>query len=312
MKKCVGVVCLALVCAACGVQKPATPSSRFLAWSEQDLSPKRVCVLPFTNETGQADVGGQVRRSFAGHLSLKRFTDVELYEIDTNLPPDWKQLPAQTLGETLGCHALVYGIVTQANRLYLGLYADIALDGGILLIDTKTGQSLAEESYATRFRHGDVPLSVLGIVPSAVMMLRNITNEQMLRAIDDLGRNLAALVPDLPHPAPTSSLARPETAVAPPPASPPAPDVVRHAPSGPASYGLQVAAFRSPEQAAYAVQLLQEKGYQAEIVASPEQGSRWHRVVLGPFSSAARAKQVGAAIRRDLPFSPIVKVSVVP
>lgn len=304
MKKCVGVMCLAFVCTACGSQKPVLPSSSFLAWSQQGLSSKRVCVLPFTNETRQAGVGGQVRRSFAGHLSLKRFTDAELHEIDAKLPPDWKQLPAQTLGETLDCHALVYGTVTQAHRLYLGLYADIALDGGILLIDTKTGQLLVEQSYATRFRHGDVPLSVFGVVPSAVMMLRNITDARMQIAIDDLGRNLAALVPDLPHPPPTSSLIRPEPAAA--------PDVARQSPSDTTSYHLQVAAFRSPEQAAYAVQLLQEKGYQAEMLALLEADTRWHRVVLGPFPSAARAEQAGAAIRRDLPFSPIVRASVAP
>ena len=183
-----------------------------MAWSQQESSPRRLCVLPFTNESGQPDVGGQVRRSFAGHLSIKRFRDVELHEIDSRLPSDWRQLPAQSLGEILGCHALVYGIVTQADRLYLGLYADIALDGGILLIDAQTGQTLVEESYATRFRHGEVPLSLLGIAPSAVLMLRHLTNKQMLRAIDDLGRNLAALVPDLPPRPPASSPDRAETA----------------------------------------------------------------------------------------------------
>ena len=92
----------------------------FCDWSQQESSPRRLCVLPFTNESGQPDVGGQVRRSFAGHLSIKRFRDVELHEIDSRLPSDWRQLPAQSLGEILGCHALVYGIVTQADRLYLG------------------------------------------------------------------------------------------------------------------------------------------------------------------------------------------------
>ncbi len=310
MKICIGAVCLAFVCMACGPKKSAIPSSHFLAWSNQDLSPRRVCVLPFTNETEEVGVGGQVRRSFAGHLSLKRFTDVELYEIDAKLPSDWKQLPAQTLGKTLDCHALVYGIVTQAKRLYLGLYADIALDGGILLIDAKTGQSLIEEVYATRFRYGGVPLSVFGIVSNAVMMLRNISETRMQLAIDDLGRNLAALVPDLPYLPPTPSLAPPQTAGV--PSAPPSPPVARQAPPDTTSYHLQIAAFLSPKQAASAVQMLQEKGYQAEIVVSPKQETRWHQVGLGPFPSATRARQVGAAIRQDLPFSPIVRASVVP
>ena len=113
-----------------------------MAWSQQEASPRWLCVLPFTNETDQPEVGRQVRRSFAGHLSVKRFRDVELHEIDTNLPADWRQLPAQSLGKILGCHALAYGLVSRARRLYLGVYADIALDGGILLIETHTGRTL--------------------------------------------------------------------------------------------------------------------------------------------------------------------------
>jgi hypothetical protein len=38
------------------------------------------------------------------------------------------------------------------------------------------------------------------------MTLRNVTDEQMLRAIDDLGRNLASSVPDLPDPLDTQAL----------------------------------------------------------------------------------------------------------
>ncbi len=301
MNKWVGVVWLVVLCTACGPHKPTPPSSHFVTWSQQESSPRRLCVLPFTNESGQPDVGGQVRRSFAGHLSIKRFRDVELHEIDSRLPSDWRQLPAQSLGEILGCHALVYGIVTQADRLYLGLYADIALDGGILLIDTQTGQTLVEESYATRFRHGEVPLSLLGIAPSAVLMLRHLTNEQMLRAIDDLGRNLAALVPDLPSPPPVSGLDPAETA-----------DTPSAAPAGAVVYQLQVAAFRSSERATQAAQLLQDEGYQAEVVDLPGADTHWYRVVLGPFPSAARAEQVAAAIGRTLPFSPIVRISPLP
>ena len=202
MQRWIGVVWLVVLCTACGPPKPAPPSSQFVAWSHQAVSPRWLCVLPFTNETGQPEVGSQVRRSFAGHLSVKRFRDVELHEIDTTLPADWRQLPAQSLGEILSCDALVYGLVSRARRLYLGVYAEIALDGGILLIETHTGRTLVKEAYSTRLRQGGVPLSPLGLVAGTVLTLRHISPVQMLRAIDDLGRNLAAAVPDLPAPRP--------------------------------------------------------------------------------------------------------------
>ena len=198
MQRWIRVVWLVVLCTACGPYKPAPPSAQFVAWSQQGTSPRWLCVLPFTDETDQPEVGIEVRRSFAGHLSIKRFRDVELHEIDANLPADWRQLPAQSLGEILGCHALVYGIVSRARRLYLGVYAEIALDGGILLIETHTGRTLVKATYRTRLRRGGVPFSPLGIAAGTVMTLRHINAAQMVRAIDDLGRNLAAAVPDLP------------------------------------------------------------------------------------------------------------------
>ena len=212
MQQWIGVVWLVAMCTACGPHKPAPPSAQFVAWSQQGASPRWLCVLPFTNETDQPEVGRQVRRSFAGHLSIKRFRDVELHEIDTNLPTDWRQLPAQSLGKILGCHALAYGLVSRARRLYLGVYADIALDGGILLIETRTGQTLVKATYRTRLRRGGVPFSPLGLVAGTVMTLGHITDAQMLRAIDDLGRNLATAVPDLPPPSPALRPGRDRTA----------------------------------------------------------------------------------------------------
>ena len=212
MNKWVGVAWLVVLCTACGPREPTPPSSHFVTWSQQESSPRQLCVLPFTNESGQPDVGGQVRRSFAGHLSIKRFRDVELHEIDSRLPSDWRQLPAQSLGEILGCHALAYGLVSRARRLYLGVYADIALDGGILLIETRTGRTLVKATYRTRLRRGGVPFSPLGLVAGTVLTLRHINDEQMVRAIDDLGRNLAAAVPDLPPPPPAPSPGRDRTA----------------------------------------------------------------------------------------------------
>ena len=198
MQRWIRVVWLVVLCTACGPHKPAPPSAQFVAWSQQGASPRWLCVLPFTDETDQPEVGIEVRRSFAGHLSIKRFRDVELHEIDANLPADWRQLPAQSLGEILGCHALVYGLVSRARRLYLGVYAEIALDGGILLIETHTGRTLVKATYRTRLRRGGVPFSPLGIAAGTVMTLHHITDAQMVRAIDDLSRNLAAAVPDLP------------------------------------------------------------------------------------------------------------------
>jgi hypothetical protein len=301
MERTTELVCgigLALVCAACSPQKPAVATPNFTAWSQDtrpETNPKRVCVLPFANRTGKKEISGLVRESFAGHLSIKRFVDAELYEIDEELPDNWDQLPARSLGQTLGCQALVYGLVSKASRTYLGIYSGISLDGGILIVDTQTGKSLVEESYSTRFRSGGLPLSPIGVLLSAILNLRTITSEQMVRAVDDLARHLAAAVPDLPEvgAGDDAELAQSAVSVA----------------SAHDAYRVQVAAFRSSSEAQHAVQLLRDEGYQPQITPANDSENPWHRVVIGPFPSVAKAQQISFAIQQILPFSPVVNMA---
>src|SRR5712691_6380980 len=248
---------LSLLSSACTTQalKPmvsATPTPAFVHWSQNGVADKRICVLPFTDQTGTDGLAVYVRQSFAGHLSPKRFSDAELYEIDARLDTltgDWRNQSSQRLGKTLQCDALVYGQVTTAKRLYLGLYSQLTLEGGIRVVDAATGQSLVAESYATKFRAGALPLSPFEIVPDAVMSLHNMNDTQLVRAIDDLGRHLADTVPDLP----ATSLA---TQITQPPSPPPVktPPLERDAPQVPTHaeedrYQVQVASFSSPREA---------------------------------------------------------------
>jgi hypothetical protein len=93
---------LALLFFACSTQavkpaNPAAPTPAFVAWSQSGVPEKRACVLPFTDQTGTAGLAASVRESFAGHLSIKRFADAELHELDVRLktiPGDWKNQPA--------------------------------------------------------------------------------------------------------------------------------------------------------------------------------------------------------------------------
>lgn len=178
------------------------PTPRFVAWSQTDpTTPKRVCILPFADKVNVPGLANQIRQSFAGHLSIKHFVDAELYEVDSllqTLGPGWRALSAQELGRGLNCNALAYGEVTQASRLYLALYSQLTLEGNILLVDAETGQTLVKDTYATKFRSAGVPLSPLSLVPDAIRNLSNLSDVQMVRAVDDLGRNLADKVPDLP------------------------------------------------------------------------------------------------------------------
>jgi len=311
------VVCgigLSLLFSACATQavkpaSPATPTPAFVAWSQSGVPNKRVCVLPFTDQTRTEGLAAYVRESFAGHLSIKRFSDAELYEIDSRLnamPEDWKTQPAQGLGKVLLCDALIYGEVTTAKRLYLGLYSQLTVEGGIRVVDVATGQSLITEAYATKFRAGALPLSVLGVVPGAVMSLRNMADAQLVRAIDDLGRHLAEKVPDLPVPAAVQHVAQPVSS--PPVKVPPVGEDTPEVPTRTEQdhYQVQVASFRSSSAAQQAARLLRDKGYHPAIAESNETAQALHRVIVGPFPSIREARQVSAQIEKILRVTPMV------
>ncbi len=270
---------LSLLSSACTTQalKPmvsATPTPAFVRWSQNGVPDKRICVLPFTDQTGTDGLAVYVRQSFAGHLSPKRFSDAELYEIDARLDTltgDWRNQSSQRLGKTLQCDALVYGQVTTAKRLYLGLYSQLTLEGGIRVVDAATGQSLVVESYATKFRAGALPLSPFSVVPDALMNLRNMNDTQLVRAIDDLGRHLEVPVQ-----------AEQER------------------------YQVQVASFSTPREAQQVARLLRDKGYRPAIAETTGTPQVWHRVLVGPFPSMHEAQQVSVEIQKILRLTPLV------
>jgi cell division septation protein DedD len=340
------MVWLSLLFAACAKTTPSIPTPHFLAWSQDHATPKRMCVLPFLDRTHTPGIATQVRQSVAGHLSVKHFTDVELSDIDERLSQvgeEWRNFSPQQVGKTVGCDAMLYGEVTEASRLYLALYSQLTVAASLHLVDATTGQTLAQESYATKFRAAGVPLSPLAIVPDVVKTLANLSETQMTRAIDDLGRNLVEKLPNLP----ARRLPSQEQFATAAPASPalltampvsgeafalsardnqPAaveiatvsflPPTVSRAEKPTLSvpptsgtqrrYRLQVAEFRMYRDAQRVVRLLRNKGYPAMIAQTVEEQQTWNRVVLGPYPSLQEAQQVGASIEKISSLSPVV------
>ncbi len=198
-------ICGVLICLllpACSPRKPPIPTQNFLTWSQQAPSHKKqMCVLPFENTSHIDGLDEKVRQGVAGHLSVKRFTDVELHEIDARLADiaKWHRLAPQDLGRRLNCDVLVYGLVSKPDTIYVGVYSQLALIGTLRVVGVVTGDVLLHETYTTRLHDLGVPFSPVGLVSSMVRNLWTFTDTRFARAIDDLSRNLAALVPDLPE-----------------------------------------------------------------------------------------------------------------
>ncbi len=193
---------LCLLLPACSPTKPPTPTQNFVTWSQHaPPDKKQMCVLPFENTSHIEGLDEKVRRGVAGRLSVKRFTDVELHTIDARLAeiPHWYRLPPSDLGRQINCDVLVYGLVSKPGNIYVGVYAQLALAGTLRIIGVATGDVLLHETYITRLHDLGLPLSPVGLVASMVRNLWTFTDARFVRAIDDLSRNLAALVPDLPE-----------------------------------------------------------------------------------------------------------------
>ena len=297
----IGGVLICLLSSACSSHKPPTPTPNFVTWSQQaDPHKKRLCVLPFENTSQIDGLAEKVRQGVAGHLSVKRFTDIELHEIDARLADiaEWHGLTPQDLGRRLNCDVLVYGLVSKPDTIYAFIYSQLALIGTLRVVGVATGAVLLHETYATRLHDLGLPLSPVGLAVSMVRNLRTFTDTRFVRAVDDLSRNLAALVPDLPETdASASTVSQKQASAVTRPARP-----VRQ----PQVYQVQVAAFRSHDEAQRAARLLHQEGYTPAIAEVARMKQAWHRVIIGPFSSARSARETGVQIREKLPFDPIV------
>lgn len=294
-------VMLCLLLPACSSRKPPTPTQNFMTWSQQALPHgKQLCVLPFENTSHIDGLDEKVRQGVAGHLSVKRFTDVELHAIDARLASidNWHKLTPQDLGRQLKCDVLVYGLVSKPDNIYVGVYSQLALIGTLRVVGVASGDVLLHETYTTRLHDMGLPLSPVGLVASMVRNLWTFTDIRFVRAIDDLSRNLAALVPDLPETgASTSTASQKQGSAVTRPARP-----VRR----PQIYQVQVAAFRSHDKAQRAARLLHQEGYAPAIAEVARMKQEWHRVLIGPFSSARSAYETSGQIKEKLPFDPIV------
>lgn len=306
-----GVLLLGSACArTAAIHAPPVlkPSSTFAAWSQRGGSEKRICVLPFTNRTQSEGLADRVREGFFGRLALKRFSDVELLELDARLqalPEAWSQLSPRQLGQTLQCDALVYGEVTEASNLYLGVYAQFTLEGKIQLVDASSNETLAIGSHVTKFRDGGAPFSWLAVVPNVVLNLRTFTSEQSLRAVDDLARNLADKIPDLPADAFDNPVVALHSG-----ASDESEQKRALSSINPVAvldqYRVQVAAFSQPGEAQQVAQQLRNEGFQPIVVTAATDDRLWHKVLLGPFPSREIAQKTGVRVQQRLHLSPMI------
>lgn len=114
-----------------------------------ELAPRSIAVLPFGNMGPDLDATPLVRPIVAERLRYKGYLVPALSEVDQILKEngvmishDVHMFTPRELGEMLGVDAAMFGIVTDFTTKFAALYASVAVQLRLELVDCRTGETL--------------------------------------------------------------------------------------------------------------------------------------------------------------------------
>ena len=254
-----------------------------LHWTKRTNSPKTVVIMPFDNETKEEGIQKLVRKSFYNHFSSKKYHDFELNEIDRSLKiledtssRPWKEIPASSLAEFFHTDFIIYGQVKEFEKIFLGIYSQIALTVKIDMVEASTGEVVLSRTITKRSHEGGVPFSLFGIIPAALRSGLHMKEERTLQLADQLNQELVSQIPD-----------------------PPSPPVSVY------FIEIQVASFAEKARALKTFDELKIKGLEPRIETVKLGDRLWHRVLIGPYYELSEARKVRESVAQDSEFQPI-------
>ncbi len=164
--------------------------------------PLSVAVLPFIDLSGSKEGAKAMRLGFYNHFSSLPFKDMELFKVDDLLtragltdPQAVRSTTPQKLGEILGVDAVITGDVSDFDKYFAVLYSQVAVGAEIKMYDTKTGRLLWNGKHKVRKHEGGVSTNPVGIVATVIATALNVRDIQLLRANDDLFRDMVKTIP---------------------------------------------------------------------------------------------------------------------
>jgi len=196
------LICL-MILSSCGIQLPFVKDNDA---SSQKVKlrnpPKSIAILPFGNQTEVEDLDEFVRATFYGHLAPHPYKDIELHEVDRKLKrynlmnyEKLSQVSAKRLGRILRCDAVVIGEVTEFQRVYAGVYSQMAVGASITIWDTRSGKKLWSDQHVTRHHEGGVPLAITDLAMISIRSGLNLRDSEKVKTVDELSRHLISRLP---------------------------------------------------------------------------------------------------------------------
>ena len=104
--------------------------------------PRTVAILPFIDESKSQKGTEIVRRGFYNHFSSLPYKDMELFRVDHLLrkmglsdPADIYKTPPEKLKEILNVDAVIFGTISNFDKLFAGIYSQVSVGAEIKIYD---------------------------------------------------------------------------------------------------------------------------------------------------------------------------------
>ncbi len=178
--------------------------------------PRTIAVLPFVDKSRSQKGNEIVRRGFYNHFSSLPYKDMELFRVNHLLrkaglydPDALSSIQPDKLKEILNVDAVVFGTISNFDKIFAGIYSQVSVGAEIKMYDTE-GHFLWSGQHVVRVHEGGLPISPIGLISSIISAAMNIRDVQLLRACDDLFRDMIKTIPVIKlakaHRPPTISL----------------------------------------------------------------------------------------------------------
>ena len=170
---------------------------------DQDIDfgdlPRRIAILPMTNQTDEPAAAEVIRRTLQNHVATLNYQVMHWREVDLRLSDagmTGAEDPA-TLARTLAVDGVVVGDVSDYEFFYAGVYAQIKVGVALDLRDA-SGAQVWQHEFDVTSRAGGVSTTAWGLLLNAALAALHLNEENLLAAADALGREVSGAFPQPP------------------------------------------------------------------------------------------------------------------
>ncbi len=171
-------------------------------------TPRLIAVLPFENTTENVGTAEEqeeatlARTTFSNHFSSRGYklqwtgmTDELLKEKGHETTHDIVQLPLKQLGHITNADAIIFGTLTHFDRLFLGMYAQVAVGAQMKMVEVATGKVLWEMEDVSRGHTGGLAINPIGAALTIATNALAMRQIELLTETETLFRKMVKTIP---------------------------------------------------------------------------------------------------------------------